>query len=194
MIKSMTGFGKASGEFRNKKINIEIRSLNSKQLDLNTRISGIYREKELQVKAMSGNTIIRGKAEVSVYSESIGEIPKLTINQELAINYYKELQVLAENIGETQVPLIGYILKMPDVMKSDKSEAEEEEWEVIFATLENALNHFDEFRINEGIKLEEELKLRVFNILELLSFILFSSSFTPSSIVYAPKTTFTVIS
>jgi uncharacterized protein (TIGR00255 family) len=169
MILSMTGFGKAIGEHQNKKINVEVRSLNSKQLDLNTKISGMYREKEHAYRSLAGKVIVRGKSELSIYVESLGEQPKAAINQELAHNYYRDIKKLADSIDEGNTSLLGQVLRMPDVLKTDRPEVEKIEWEIIEKTIDEALVKFNEFRSQEGAKLGDDFKLRLSTILSLLA-------------------------
>ena len=168
MIRSMTGFGKASREFQHKKINVEVRSLNSKQLDLNTRISGYYREKEHAYRGIAGKAIVRGKSELSIYVENNAEQPKAVINQELAQNYYQDLKNLANSINESNTSLLSQVLRMPDVMKTERSETEKEEWGIVEQTIDEALVKFNEFRAQEGEKLGEDFKFRLSTILKLL--------------------------
>lgn len=165
----MTGFGKAVGEFQHKKINVEIKSLNSKQLDLNAKITGLYREKELEYRNIAGNSIIRGKSEIAIYVENLGEEPKAAINQDLAVNYWNDIKSLAQRIGEDNVSLLTHVLRMPDVLKTDRPEIPDEEWKVVTKTIDEALKTFNQFRIDEGSKLEEDFKLRLANILSFLS-------------------------
>ncbi len=168
MIHSMTGFGKAIGEFQHKKINVEIRSLNSKQLDLNTKISGLYREKEHSYRTHAAKSIVRGKAELSIYVENLGEQPKAGINHELAQNYFRDLKSLADSIGETNTSLLGHVLKMPDVLKTDRPEIEAEEWGTVSETINQAITHFNEFRLQEVKKLGDDFTNRLAIILDLL--------------------------
>ncbi|MBL4652147.1 MAG: YicC family protein [Flavobacteriales bacterium] len=169
MIRSMTGFGKASGEFQHKKINVEVRSLNSKQLDLSTRISGHYREKEHAYRGIAGKAIVRGKSELSIYIENNAEQPKAVINQELAQNYYQDIKNLADSINESNTSLLGQVLRMPDVMKTERSETEEGEWSIVENAIDEALHKFNSSREQEGEKLGIDFKMRLGIILNLLS-------------------------
>jgi len=169
MIRSMTGFGKALGEYQDKKINVEVRSLNSKQLDLNTRISGHYRENEHSYRSLVGKAVIRGKSELSIYTENNADLPKATINVDLAKNYYDDLKSFADSINENKTSLLSQVLRMPDVMKTSHPEIETGEWDTVSKTIENAIVKFNEFRIQEGEKLGNDFKMRLQTILNLLS-------------------------
>tara|TARA_B100000683_G_C12456880_1_gene542428 strand:- start:537 stop:1406 length:870 start_codon:yes stop_codon:yes gene_type:complete len=167
MIKSMTGFGKAELELPNKKVTIEIKSLNSKQIDLNVRMPSLYRAKELELRALLSNKIERGKVDFGMFIESTGEELKHTFNKELAVNYYEEIKRIAEAIDQ-EGNYLSLVLKMPDVMKAEREDLNEDEWKEISKTVEAALVNLNEFRLEEGKSLDEEFKLRIANILNLL--------------------------
>ena len=168
MLKSMTGYGKASTEFSGKKINVEIRSVNSKQLDLNLRTPYVYREKENEIRAEVSKSIERGKADISVYVESGREASTAIINKTLAKMYYKELKALAKDVKETNTNILSLVMKMPDVMKAEREELDEKEWKLVKTTLDKALKSFNKFRADEGKTLEKEFTTRLNGILTLL--------------------------
>ncbi len=165
----MTGYGKAVTEWESKKITVEIRSLNSKQLDLNLRVPGIYREKELEIRSIGMNQAERGRVDLSVYIESAEEERNVRINTELAKNYYNELKELALEVGAPQTDYLALVMKMPDIYsKKEKAELDEKEWKTVSAAIHNAFIEFNKFRSEEGKSLEKELSDRVNNIMQLL--------------------------
>lgn len=170
-IKSMTGFGKAVSEVPGKKITVEIRSLNSKQLDLNLRMPYVYKEKELELRNDIARQVERGKVDLSVYTETSQESMPVALNRELAKTYYKELQSLSEELNEKNNDLLGLVLKMPDVMKAEREVAEldEEEWKIVRAAVDKAIENFQKFRDDEGGTLSNEFNNRISIINKLLA-------------------------
>jgi uncharacterized protein (TIGR00255 family) len=170
MLKSMTGFGKSTAEYAGKKITIELRSLNSKSLDLNLRLPYIYRNKEADLRSELSKQVERGKLDVTFFIEQAQEIASASINKPLAKKYYKELQLLAKELNEKNTDMFSLLLKMPDVFKSEKEtqELDEKEWKLVKKTFENALEGFQKFRSDEGKTLAQELKNRIENIDTLL--------------------------
>ncbi len=171
MIKSMTGFGKATNEFSSKKITVEVRSLNSKQLDLNLRMPYSYKEKELELRAEISKQIERGKVDISIYTESLQETLPIAINKTLAKTYYKELKSLSEELNETNTDLLALTMKMPDVLKAEREivELDLEEWKMVKATVDKAIEAFQKFRDDEGKTLSNEFTTRINIINKLLS-------------------------
>ena len=169
MIKSMTGFGKASCECQNRNITIEIKTLNSKQIDINARIPNGYRDKEPQMRSLISNRLQRGKIDFSINVEITGEASNYTINKPLALKYYRELKELSEDLNETDfADFLPLLIRMPDILISEKEEISEAEWNSVFQALEEALKQVDDFRIQEGKMLENDLLIRINIILELL--------------------------
>lgn len=164
----MTGFGKATVEVTGKKISVEARSLNSKQLDLNLRMPYQYREKEHELRLAISKILERGKVDVSVNIELAETARPLTINKELALNYFNELKTLALQIGEDKQNLLPLVLKMPEVMQTEKAEIPEQEYKALEKVMLEAATALDKFRQREGAQLAEELKGRINNILDLL--------------------------
>jgi uncharacterized protein (TIGR00255 family) len=162
-LKSMTGFGKAASEFTGKKITVEIRSLNSKQLDLNLRMPYFYKEKELELRTEIGKQLERGKVDVSVYTESAQDVMPIALNKELARVYYKELSSLASELNEKSPDLLSVVLKMPEVLKAEKEVAEldESEWKQVKTTVDKAIEEFQKFRDDEGKTLQNEFISRI---------------------------------
>ena len=163
MIKSMTGFGKATSEFSSKKITVEVRSLNSRQLDLNLRMPYSYKENELELRAEISKQIERGKVDITVFTEFLQEALPIAINKTLAKTYYKELKSLAEELNEDTSNLLALTMKMPDVLKVEKEivELDMEEWKQVKATVDKAIEAFQKFREDEGKTLSDEFEMRI---------------------------------
>lgn len=164
MIRSMTGFGKTSANYQNKKITVEVRSVNSKQLDLSIRIPNVYKEKEIEIKNLLAEQAERGKIDVTIYYENLNDDRNYTINKQIAINYYKELQEISKELNLKEENLLSVIMRMPEVVGSDKKELDENEWKVIYDTVKIAVVNFNSFRDSEGAKLLVELENRVNSI------------------------------
>ena len=171
MIQSMTGFGKSVLQLPNKKITIEIKSLNSKNLDLNTRIPSQYREKELIMRNTISSALKRGKVDFSLYVEQSGDETSASVNAEAVKNYIKQMQDLnLPNIGSKHdIQLLEIAMRLPDALKTEREEIDETEFAEIEKALEEALAEINEFRTDEGAALEKDLKLRVSNIADLLN-------------------------
>ncbi len=163
MIQSMTGFGKAIGQTSGKKITVEIRSLNSKGLDLNARIAPIFREKELTIRKMVGGALKRGKVDINIYAEVTGVESAAGINMELAKAYLEQLEVLSRET-DTSGDLIAAVMRMPDVIGSSKNELNEEEWYFLKDLIVEALEKLERFRIQEGSSIAEDFELRLIEI------------------------------
>ncbi|MDR2087568.1 MAG: YicC family protein [Dysgonamonadaceae bacterium] len=170
MIQSMTGFGKAIIELPGKKISIEIKSLNSKQLDLNTRVPNIYREKELEIRAILSQAIERGKVDFYITVEHTGTTIPSQINQTAVENYYEQIKEIAVKLN-IAVPSdwFSLLLRLPETIKTDISEWDENEWEVVKKTIYQALKAFNEFREQEGAMLENIFTSKINNIKNLLT-------------------------
>ena len=168
MIKSMTGFGKASVAQKGKKITVEIRSLNSKQLDLNLRFSSYYREKENEIRQEISKIAERGKIDFSIYSEQNTHAATVTINRKLAKAYHKELHSLAKELKADDEDILSLILKMPDVFKGEKEEMTDKEWKLVKSCINKAINEFSKFRSDEGKTLGKDLTKRISSISKLL--------------------------
>ena len=165
----MTGYGKATGEVNLKKISVEIKSLNSKQADISVRMPSFYKEKELTLRSLINKNLQRGKIELNLYAELLGETSSLHLNTELFEKYYKQFNDAATSANPNHnSDIVSIISKLPDVMKSEKSELDKSEWVVVFSIIEKALKEIDDFRLTEGKSLEVELTLRVNNITNLL--------------------------
>lgn len=165
----MTGFGKTKLETNNKVINVEIRTLNSKQLDLNVRMPYLYKEKELEIRGLIGRELVRGKIDFSINIEqsSIDSIPE--INKPLAKHYYHQIKSLSDelNIANPDISLTA-LLKMPDIFISTNEVLDKVEWEEILKGIKKTLDKVNNFRSHEGAQLYEDLTQRIIKIQDLL--------------------------
>lgn len=171
MIQSMTGYGKSVVTFNEKKINVEIKSLNSKALDLSTRIAPLYREKEMEMRQMISKALIRGKVDFSIWIEKDAAVDATPVNSALVENYYHQIKDIAAKTGMPEPQdWFSVIMRMPDVMS--KTEAEvltDEEWAVARTGVEQALQALVEFRKQEGAALYKKFSEKLDNITALLA-------------------------
>ncbi|WP_314954859.1 YicC/YloC family endoribonuclease [Hoylesella loescheii] len=171
MIQSMTGYGKAVVTFNDKKINVEIRSLNSKTLDLSTRIAPLYREKEIEMRQMVAKALTRGKVDFSIWVDKDAAVDATPINGALVENYYRQIKELSAKAGIPE-PLDWYatLLKMPDVTTRTEVETlDEEEWKAAAEAIEQALEHIVAFRKQEGLALQKKFEEKLQNIGKLMA-------------------------
>jgi uncharacterized protein (TIGR00255 family) len=169
MIKSMTGFGKAICECQSRNITIEIKTLNSKQIDINARIPNGYRDREPQMRSLISSRLQRGKIDFSINVEITGEASNYKINKPLALKYYSELKELSGDLNENDFSdFLPLLIRMPDILVSEKEEVSDAEWNSVFQAAEEALKQVDDFRIQEGKMLENDLLIRNNIILQLL--------------------------
>ncbi|GAA4275070.1 YicC/YloC family endoribonuclease [Aquimarina gracilis] len=166
MIKSMTGFGKSILQLPTKKITIEVKSLNSKNLDLNARIPSQYREKELQMRNTIAKSLLRGKVDFGLYVEITAEETSTKINEAVVKDYIKQLETI-DNTGDS-TELLKMAVRMPDALKTIREEIDEEEFKAINNALLDALKKIEAYRTDEGKALEQDFLLRIKNIGELL--------------------------
>lgn len=170
MIQSMTGFGKVTAELPSKKVTIEIKSLNSKQLDLYTRISPVYREKEIEIRNELAQLIVRGKVECNIYIENIGKEIPTQINLPAIESYYKQIKTISETLSlPAPSDWFRILLRMPDVIKNEISEIDESEWLVVKKALREAAQSLIDFRIQEGAMLKQIFEDKITNITSLLA-------------------------
>ena len=170
MIQSMTGYGKAIANYKGKKITVEVKSLNSKALDLSTRISPLYREKEMEIRQMVAKALERGKVDFSLWVEKEASAEATPINVLLATNYYQQLKGLSEKLGlKEPEDLLTTIVRMPDVMtKTEVEELEEEEWDCVQTAVNEAIKQLIDFRKQEGAALQKKFEEKINNIAQLL--------------------------
>lgn len=165
----MTGFGKVTAELPSKKVTVEIKALNSKQLDLSTRIPSIYKEKEMEIRSLLLQSLERGKVEFSIYIEYIGKDTPTQINLSAVENYYNQIKAIASKL-EIDVPTDWFqtLLRMPDAIKSETIEPDESEWGVVLTSVKEAIQHLRDFRAQEGAMLRKLFEQKIANIATLL--------------------------
>lgn len=169
MIQSMTGFGKVTAELPSKKVTVEIKALNSKQLDLSTRIPSLYKEKEMEIRSLLLQSLERGKVEFTIYVEYIGKNTPTQINFPAVESYYTQIKEIADKLG-VAVPADWFqtLLRLPDAIKSETVEADETEWEVVYEAVKDAIRQLGDFRIQEGAMLQKLFEQKIANIAALL--------------------------
>ena len=163
----MTGFGKASLQLPTKKITVEIKSLNSKGLDLNTRMPSVFREMELGLRNQISQRLERGKVDFSLYVEVTGEETSSKINVPIVNGYMNQMKAVLPNADETE--LLKMAVRMPDALKTERDEIDANEWKQIQTVIDEALENIANFRKDEGASLEKEFQLRIANINNLMN-------------------------
>ena len=163
----MTGFGKASLQLPTKKITVEIKSLNSKGLDLNTRMPSVFREMELGLRNQISQRLERGKVDFSLYVEVTGEETTSKINVPIVNGYMNQMKAVLPNADETE--LLKMAVRMPDALKTERDEIDANEWKQIQSVIDEALENIANFRKDEGASLEKEFQLRIANINNLMT-------------------------
>ena len=162
MIKSMTGFGKASAELNDKIIHIEVRALNSKQLDLYTRLPNSYREKDFEIRNELSNRLKRGKIELTLTLNYKEDEQPVQLNASIIKRYYKQLKEISLELGNAPGEhLMPVIMRLPEVFNSEKDHMEEKEWDSIMKALDQAIAELDSFRSQEGNTLREDMLNRI---------------------------------
>jgi uncharacterized protein (TIGR00255 family) len=161
MIQSMTGYGKAVLQLPTKKITIEVKSLNSKNLDLNTRMPSYYREKELGIRKQLASSLVRGKVDFSIYVEMTGEETQTVINKQVVGSYIKELKNLSEG---SDIQFLEIAMRLPDALQTVREEINEDEWEQISVGISTAIEEIVKYRKDEAFSLEEDFRERIKNI------------------------------
>lgn len=166
----MTGYGKAVVTYKQKKINVEIKSLNSKALDLSTRIAPLYREKEMEIRKLIAKVLERGKVDFAIWIDQDATADATPINSALIENYYHQIKDLSERLGIPEpTDWFQILVRMPDVtLKTDNEALSDEEWEAAQTAIHQALDHLVEFRTQEGAALQKKFNEKVDNIEKLL--------------------------
>lgn len=165
----MTGFGKSMCEFPKKNVIVEIKSLNSKQLDLNVKVPYLYKEKEMEIRSLLSSCLQRGKVDVAVFCEMKDESVSRQINKAVVTGYYKQLQAISNELEYDAPDLLPIIMRLPDVMNAEVEKLDENEWQTVLQTVQQAIEAIDSFRCNEGDVLEKDLVKRVVIIQDNLS-------------------------
>jgi len=169
MVLSMTGFGKSNGVFESKKVSVEIRSLNSKGLDLSLKIASPYRDLETDIRKMLSENLDRGKVDIGIFVESTNESLNNILNNEVATKYYSAIKKLNESWGEAPQDYLSIVLRMPEVLNTQTAELTEEEKKWILNLVEETCGKLNDFRAQEGAALKKEFELRIGEIRSLLS-------------------------
>lgn len=166
----MTGYGKSVVTYKEKKINVEVKSLNSKSLDLSARIAPLYREKEMEIRRLLAQKLERGKVDFSLWVEKEAIVDATPINAALVENYYKQIKTIAEKTGIPEPnDWFSTLLRMPDVTaKTDAEELDEDEWEAAKQAINKAIDKLIEFRTQEGAALQKKFTEKIDNISALL--------------------------
>lgn len=164
MIQSMTGYGKSVLHLSDKKVTIEIKSLNSKNLDLNVRIPAYYRIKELQVRKELASSLVRGKVDFSIFIEMTAEETSTKVNKGVVSEYMQQLRNVIQAGSTNDVELLKMAVKMPDALKTEREELDEDEWKEINVNIKKAIKEIIQYRIDEATSLEDDFKLRIKNI------------------------------
>ena len=168
MIQSMTGYGKAELNLKNANFTIEVRSLNSKQIDANVKMSSIYRDKEIGLRKLLSEKLQRGKIELSIWRESSESSAKYTLNTELIKEYFSQIQQVSSSLSINSSNIMPSLLKMPEVLVKGEEKAEDNEWEEIAKGIDIAICNILQFRIDEGEKLEADIISRINKLSTLL--------------------------
>ena len=170
MILSMTGYGKAVVAYKEKKINVEVKSLNSKSLDLSARIAPLYREKEMEIRRLLAQKLERGKVDFSLWVEKDSTVDATPINAALIENYYKQIKAISESTGIPEPEdWFTTLLRLPDVTaKTEVEVLDDEEWEVAQQAINEAIEKLTEFRKQEGAALQKKFTEKIDNIANLL--------------------------
>ncbi len=164
MIQSMTGYGKSVLQLPTKKVTIEIKSLNSKNLDLNVRIPSYYKEKELSVRKKLAKALVRGKVDFSIFVEMTADETSTTVNHSVVKEYMQQLRNVVQTGRTDDVSLLKMAITMPDALKTDREELDENEWNLINKNIDEAIEKIIQYRVDEAASLEIDFKERITNI------------------------------
>ena len=172
MIQSMTGYGKAELNLTNANFTIEVRSLNSKQIDSNVKMSSVYRDKEIGLRKLLSEKLQRGKIELSIWRESSESNAKYSLNTELIKEYFSQIEGVTSELNLNSKDIMSSLLKMPEVLVKGEEKANDNEWDEIAKGIDIAIENILQFRIEEGKKLEEDITTRITTLSRLLTEIL----------------------
>ncbi len=168
MIQSMTGYGKAELNLKNANFTIEVRSLNSKQIDVSVKMSSIYRDKEIEIRNLLSEKLKRGKIELSIWKESSVSNAKYTLNTELIKEYFQQIEGISNSLNLNSKDIMPSLLKMPEVLTKGEEKSDENQWVEIAKGIDIAIENTLQFRLDEGKKLEEDIILRINELTALL--------------------------
>ena len=172
MIQSMTGYGKAELNLTNANFTIEVRSLNSKQIDANVKMSSIYRDKEIGLRKLLSEKLQRGKIELSIWRESSESNANYSLNTELIKEYFSQIEGVTSELNLNSKDIMSSLLKMPEVLVKGEEKANDNEWDEIAKGIDIAIENILQFRMEEGKKLEEDITTRISALSRLLTEIL----------------------
>jgi len=162
----MTGFGKSIAEIPQKKISIEIKSLNSKSLDLNTRLPWLYKEKESEIRNIISQKLDRGKIDLSINIDVLDAEIIPVINKKAVANYFTQMKQISEELGvDSDDQLLAIVMRLPDALKTEKPELSEDEWTLVLKKISEATNELDNYRVEEGKSIEADLAKCIGNII-----------------------------
>ncbi|MDZ7739424.1 MAG: YicC/YloC family endoribonuclease [Bacteroidales bacterium] len=162
MTRSMTGYGSSSAETDEKKVTVELRSLNSKQMDINTRMPWYYKEKEIEIRAMISKGLVRGKADLNIFIDSLDETDVPSLNRTAIKSYYNQLTDIAGELYiENRKELLSIIMQLPETLKTDRQKLSDEDWKLISGLIDKAIKDLNQYRAEEGRSIEKELKKRI---------------------------------
>ena len=168
MIQSMTGYGKAELNLTNTNFTIEVKSLNSKQIDANVKMSSIYRHKEIGLRKLLSEKLQRGKIELSIWRESSQSSAKYSLNTELIKEYFSQIKEVTRSLSISNSDIMPSLLKMPEVLVKGEEKAEDNEWNEIAKGIDIAIGNILQFRLDEGEKLEADIIIRINKLSSLL--------------------------
>ena len=169
MLQSMTGYGKAEINIKNTNFTIEVKSLNSKNIDTNIKMSSIYRDKEIELRSLISEKLQRGKIELSIWREKSASSTINVLNKKLINDYFKQIKEITKGLKLNINEILPAILKMPDVVEKGEESSNKNEWNEILKGINIAIANLLKFRLNEGKKLEEDIKLRINKLADLLN-------------------------
>ena len=169
MLQSMTGYGKAEINIKNTNFTIEVKSLNSKNIDTNIKMSSIYRDKEIELRSLISEKLQRGKIELSIWREKSASSTINVLNKKLINDYFKQIKEISKGLKLNINEILPAILKMPDVVEKGEESSNKNEWNEILKGINIAIANLLKFRLNEGKKLEEDIKLRINKLADLLN-------------------------
>lgn len=170
MIQSMTGFGKSTAELNKRKVTVEVKSLNSKQLDLSVRLPNLYKEHEMEIRNLLSRQIERGKVDFLIYVENIGNETATQVNHGIIEGYYNQIKESSQKLGVAEPQdWFQVLLRLPDVLKYESQEVDEEEWKEVSRVINEAISQLSSFRKQEGVMLQKLFEEKIANIKSLLS-------------------------